>query len=270
MTTKKHFKIFYNRTSYILLLLIISGLLSCTTNETPKQLTIAISKAVPAKSYMFYINWIKSVDSNIVCLDMYHLGIDSAAKILSECDGLLLTGGEDVDPNYYGRKLDSIKCDMPDTYRDSLEMILIEKALEQKIPIMGVCRGLQILNVYFGGSLIFDIPSDFDTIVKHRYPKYKASRHDVEVTKGSLLFKISGITEGNTNSNHHQGIDNLAPLLQGVAKTDDGLIEAIELKDKTETPFLLGVQWHPEHMDFDNPLSGNIAKRFVNEVRSLK
>ena len=270
MISNKPYKRIFRSIHSWLILLILLGLFSCQINETPRQLKIAISKAVPEKSYQYYLKWIKSVDSTIICVDMYHAGFDSALKILHECDGLLLTGGEDVDPNYYGRKLDSIKCDLPNTYRDSLDMLLIEKALEQKIPIMGICRGLQILNVYFGGSLIFDIPSDFDTIVKHRYPKYKPSRHDVVINDGSLLHEITGVIKGNTNSNHHQGIEKLAPLLDGVAKTKDGLIEAIELKDNTGEPFLLGVQWHPEHMDYDNPLSGNIARRFLSEVKSRK
>ncbi len=239
----------------------------CQPEKEQQPFKIAISKAVPAESYKYYIQWLKSADSTVICLDMYHLGIDSAIKALSNCDGLLITGGEDVNPEYYGREFDSIKCDLPNDFRDSLDLLLIENALKHNIPIMGICRGLQILNVYFGGSLIFDIPSDFDTTVKHRFPEYKASQHDVRIINGALLQEITGVSNGNTNSNHHQGIDKLAPLLTGSTYTEDGLVEAIELKEKEGKPYVLGVQWHPERMDYANPLSGNLAVRFLDESR---
>jgi len=249
-------------------IILIISLTRCETQQSQQPLKIAISKAVPTESYQFYIKWLKDADSTIIYFDMYHLGIDSALKVLKECDGLLLTGGEDINPIYYGQEFDSTKCDPPNNYRDSLEFLIIEKALSNKIPVMGVCRGLQILNVYFGGSLIFDIPLDFDTLVKHRYPGYKVAEHEVRIIDGSLLSNIAGVTLGKTNSNHHQGINAIAPLLTGNAFTEDGLIEAIELEKKENKPFVFAVQWHPERMDYTNPLSGKISRRFLKEART--
>lgn len=250
---------------YLLLLLVV--IYSCSAQQTTVEpLQIAISKAIPTKNYQPYINWLHQIDSTIICIDMYGLGIDSALSVLQDCDGFLLTGGEDVNPYYYGKELDTTKCDQPNTYRDSLDMALISIAMDQKIPIMGICRGMQILNVSLGGTLIFDIPTDFDTTVKHRYPNYKASHHDVKIKAGSILSDKLNIKSGNVYSNHHQGIEVPAPALNVISFAGDGLPEAIEYKDRSMMPFLLAVQWHPEQMDYSNPLSGGIAKLFVKEL----
>jgi len=243
------------------------GLSSCEPEQLNQPLKIAISKAVPFESYQYYVKWLKDADSSILYYDMYSLGIDSALELLRNCDGLLLTGGEDINPIYYGCEFDSLKCDQPNNYRDSLELLLIENALTHNMPIMGICRGLQLLNVYFGGTLIFDIPTDYDTIVKHRQPAYNPARHNVNIMEGSLMHQITYALEGNTNSNHHQGIDGLAPLLSGATYTQDGLIESIELTNRNNKPYLFAVQWHPERMNYSNPLSGELAKRFLKESR---
>lgn len=243
-------------------------IISCTTNKEPKQLKIAISKAVPEKSYINYINWIHTADSAVICLDMYHLEIDSALKLFAECDGLLLTGGTDIYPGNYGKESDTARCWEPDFKRDSIEIALIHAALQQEKPILGICRGLQLLNVYMGGTLYIDLPTDLDTIVKHQCSYKFECYHDVKIAENSLLFDISGQTSGAVNSNHHQGIEQLADPLKGMAFTNDGLIESIQWKVADKKPFLLGVQWHPERMSFDNPLSGKIAKRYLKEVAS--
>ena len=232
---------------------------------------IAISKAVPQKSYKNYLRWVHYADSMAICLDLYHLGIDSALKVLENCDGLLLTGGEDIEPDRYGVEFDSLRCDFPDKYRDSLEYALITKALELNMPIQGVCRGEQILNTYFGGTLYLNIPTDLsDTTVKHRFPNYKASTHKVIIEDNSLLAKICKTTSGKVNSNHHQGVNKLAPGLKSVAKTEDGLTESVELADKKGKAYLLGVQWHPEAMDYSNSLSFSIAGKFLSEAKKYK
>ena len=133
---------------------------------------------------------------------------------------------------------------------------------------MGICRGLQVLNVYFGGSLIIDIPADLDTIVKHQMTNYEDCFHDVSLVKGTLLEEISGINHGITNCNHHQGIDVLSDNFVAMAYTNDGLVEAIGYTNNDNKPFLLGVQWHPERMDYSNPLSGPIAVRFLQEANN--
>ena len=240
--------------------------IGCNSTKEFKPVKIAISKAVPEKSYINYINWLKTADSTVFCLDMYHLEIDSALILFAECDGLLLTGGTDIYPEKYGKENDTARCWEPDFKRDSLEIALIEAALDQGKPILGICRGLQLLNVFLGGSLYIDLPTDLDNLVKHQCgDKYKCY-HDVKIKERSLLFDIIGDTTGIVNSNHHQGIEQLAEPLIGIAYTNDGLVESIEWKNKNAKSFLIGVQWHPERMDFNNPLSGKIAKRYLNEV----
>ncbi len=262
MKTKVHVALVFT----LVTLLIFSG---CSTSVQHKTgpVRIAISKAVPEKSYKNYINWLHAADPTVVCLDMYHLGVDSALKVLETCDALLLTGGEDINPERYGEEFDTAKCDLPDNYRDTLEFALIGKALKLKLPIQGICRGHQILNAYFGGTLYQDIPKDIGTDVLHRHPPYKPANHKVTINKNSMLGQMSGKTSGTVNSNHHQAINKLAPGLKAVAHTDDGLTESIELIDTNGRAYLLGVQWHPEAMSYDDPLSISIAKRFILEAK---
>ena len=263
----------YKRFIQFILTLFLLSIIACQPVGPEKsiQVKVAISKAVPEKSYKNYIKWVHSADSTAICLDMYHLGIDSALKVLEYCDALLLTGGEDVEPSRYGVAFDSSRCDLPNRYRDSLDYALITKALELNLPIQGICRGEQILNTYFGGTLYLDIPTDLiDTSVKHRIPKYKASSHEVIIEDRSLLAEICETTSGIVNSNHHQGVNKLAPGLISVAKTEDGLTESVELLNKEGKAYLLGVQWHPEAMDYSNPLSFKIARKFLLEARKYK
>jgi putative glutamine amidotransferase len=255
---------------FFILLIAALILVGCSKEQQREPLKIAISKAVPEASYIHYVNWLKTADSTVICQDMYHLSIDSALQIFGEFDGLLLTGGTDVYPGQYGKEKDTSRCWKPDFKRDTLELALIRAALEQQKPILGICRGLQILNVYLGGSLIIDLPTDLDTIVKHQCVDKNQCVHPVTLMEGMLLYEMAGETMGMVNSNHHQGIDRLSPHLTGLANTEDGLIEAIQWRNKNRSPFLMGVQWHPERMDFQNPLSGKIALRFLTEVYHSK
>lgn len=240
--------------------------IGCNSTKEFKPVKIAISKAVPEKSYINYINWLKTADSTVICLDMYYLEIDSALTLFADCDGLLLTGGTDIYPGKYGKESDTSRCWKPDFKRDSLEIALIEAAIEQDKPILGICRGLQLLNVYLGGGLYIDLPTDLDTLVKHQCKNSYECYHDVKIVEKSILFEFTGEATGSVNSNHHQGIEQLAEQLVGTAHTNDGLIESVQWKNINNKPFLLGVQWHPERMEFDNPLSGEIVIRYLNEV----
>lgn len=245
---------------------IFLNLWSCQTSEPTSPLKIAISKAIPEKDYENYFRWLRTADSSILFFDMYHLELDSALRLLEECDGLLLTGGTDVYPGRYGKEYDTAKILKPDFKRDSLEFALLAKALEKRMPVQGVCRGLQLINVHFGGSLIMDIPEDLDTIIKHQIPDTYDCPHEVNIISGSLLNEIAEISSGITNSNHHQGIDALGEDLLGMATTNDGLIEAIGVIDDSKSGYLFAVQWHPERLDYSNPLSSAIAKKFIKEA----
>ena len=224
------------------------------------HIKIAISKASPN-----YINWLKSSDSLIVMINLYPMTIDSAIKELTQCDGLLLTGGEDVYPGLYGMTNDTSRCTEMNRHRDSLDLALIKKALELKMPVFGVCRGHQILNVFLGGTLIIDIPSDFGSTVIHQCDDYLHCNHPVTVIKHSALAAISGCDTDHVTTNHHQAVKKLSPLLVCNAVSDDQLIEGIEWADPEGKSFLMGVQWHPERMDKKNNLSGKPANEFIRQ-----
>lgn len=204
-------------------------------------------------------------DPAIVTIDLYKMPIDSAVSILANCDGLLLTGGEDVYPGLYGKAFDTIRCTEINRHRDSLELALIAKALEMTIPVTGICRGQQLLNVALGGSLIIDIPADVPNHNTHQCEDYLRCYHRVNVVKGSALEAIAATQSDLVTTNHHQAVDRLALPLQVSALSEDRVVEGVEWKDPIGKSYLLGVQWHPERMENTNPLSGPVANRFITE-----
>jgi putative glutamine amidotransferase len=239
-------------------------LISCSqTKEEPVH--IAVSKLSDN-----YSNWLLQNDPGIVITDMYGLEIDSAVSMLEKHHALLITGGEDVYPDLYGRIRDTARCGGFDRYRDTLEILLIQKALEMGLPILGICRGHQILNVALGGTLIIDIPYDVGEKVIHRCDEDPLQCHHlVFVFHQTLLQEITDQTQGTVTTNHHQAIREMAPGLRMSAVSEDGVIEAIEWEDYQNNPFMLGVQWHPERMEEYPELSRPIANRFIEEAKAF-
>lgn len=210
-----------------------------------------------------YTDWLEY--NNIDFEILYFKKSEEGLLKLNECSGLLLTGGIDIYPRRYS---DTVIPNTKETYspeRDEFEFKLLEKALDLKIPVFGVCRGLQLINVYFKGSLIPDIEEARN--VSHRKISSKKDRmHLIHITKDSLLRDIIGLDETEVNSSHHQAIDIIGEGLMLNAVSADGIIEGIEFTDKKDKSFLLGVQWHPERMhDLSHPASINILNRFVTE-----
>ncbi len=243
----------------VLFLSLLTGLfLDC---KPIKPIQIALSR-----SSKNYVSWLKQCDSTLVLKDLDSMPIPMALKTLNKCSGLLLTGGEDVYPGWFGKTSDTGRCTDMNLLRDTLEMALIAKAIEMKMPIFGICRGHQILNVYLNGRNIIDIPKDFDTTIQHQCEDYLHCFHPVYVIRESYLARISGCDSAEVTTNHHQGIEILSPLLKASARTKDGLIEGIEWANPKEKSFLIGVQWHPERMENSNPLSGTLAKEFIFNV----
>ncbi|MGE5198814.1 MAG: gamma-glutamyl-gamma-aminobutyrate hydrolase family protein, partial [Rhodospirillaceae bacterium] len=173
---------------------------------------------------------------------------DSVESVLASCDGLLLTGGADVAPERYGEARHPTVTGV-DAARDEYEIALVRAALAADLPILAICRGLQVMNVAAGGSLVQDIPSQVGTTVPHQVPSPKAAiAHDVGVVAGSRLAELvaDGIVGGRlpVNSRHHQAVQRIAAGFVVTAEAPDGVIEALE---RPESRFCVGVQWHPEN-----------------------
>lgn len=237
-------------------------ILSCSS---PKTLNIALSKGIGSEGYLRYCQWLNSSNHKVNCINLYNIPYEEALNLLKESSGLVLTGGPDVHPDRYGRIEDTSRCEI-DPIRDTLEFMLIEKALEMKIPIFAICRGEQILNVALGGSLIVDIPEDYPNAITHRCPKSDTCFHYVRILKDSKLYKITGVDAGIVNTNHHQAVARLAEPFKAVAFSEDNIIEAYEWIDPSNRSYLIAVQWHPERLDKSNPLSINLLNEFLKKV----
>ena len=217
----------------------------------------------PKPTFDNYLKWIHRVNPSVEFVKLsYHL--KNADKV-KEIDGLLLTGGGDVHPGLYGREEKIDLVEEVNEMRDSFEFDVIGKALDQELPILGICRGIQIMNVFLGGTLIVDLPTD--GFRNHVERDGIGHRHALNVIPHSLLEAISGRGARKVNSIHHQAIDEVGKGLMVSSKSDDGVVESLEWILKDRMPFLLLVQWHPERMaDFDNPCSGFIAEHFLRAV----
>jgi putative glutamine amidotransferase len=177
------------------------------------------------------------------------MGPALAARALDEVDGLVLTGGEDVDPAWYGAE-PSPQLSPPSRERDLFELALFAAARQRELPILGICRGIQLINVALGGNLYQDIPSERPGAVEHRPEGPRDARtHRIRLEPDSRAARALGGTGFTVNSSHHQAIRELAPGLRATGWTEDGLVEAAETPDGT--PWLLAVQWHPEEMHAD-------------------
>jgi len=252
-------------TLFLAIVLIFSA---CLQEEEHIPLRIAISKSGPGDHYAQYARWLKVHDSTLEVINLYALQLDSAIEVLSICDGLLLSGGPDIHPQWYGQEADTSRMGSVDLRRDTLEMAAIERALELEIPVLGICRGAQIMNVSQGGSLYQDIPTDTDSKLFHRCKDRKNCYHQVMIDSNSMLFKTTGVGMGFVNTNHHQAVDRLADNLKATAHAEDGLIEAIEWKNPEGKSLFMGVQWHPERMDHSNPLALPVGMYFLKAAES--
>lgn len=197
------------------------------------------------------------------------INLSSSPKKIGTVDGILFTGGADVAPERYNKPELRDVCEV-DEKRDELEFSLAAKADERKLPILGICRGLQLLNVHYGGTLIADMPSA--GLPSHSKINDNDITNGVHIEPGSLLKRITGQIESDVASAHHQAIDDVAPGMSVSARaTDDPrIIEAIEWKDQDKKPYFLAVQWHPERMDLDRPLSAPLFENFIENVAMAK
>ena len=186
---------------------------------------------------------------------------DVIRQLLDTVDGILLTGGHDVSPEIYGEEKldDSVVCN---SARDIMEKELLEQALEKDVPVLGICRGIQFINAYLGGTLYQDLgkqhPSDIE---HHQKPPYDVPAHEVRVLTDTGLHRLLNADKISVNSYHHQAIKEASDALKVMAVSEDGLTEAVELPGKK---FVWALQWHPEYSYKTDDNSRLIFKEFVD------
>lgn len=227
----------------ILLLLLIFGIFIFLKGNKKKVLVIGTSQRIGstyhqiASFYKYELHIITGIQTNK----------DTSRDIIKSVDGVIFAGGEDFDPALYGSNgYDLVENYSTDQDRSDLELLGL--AIEENKPILGICRGMQLINIYYGGSLYEDLPSQFGTNISHREGSDKFSYHMVNFNENSILYdKLDGEISREVNSFHHEGIRKLADGLIPTATSDDGLIEAIE--NPYYNNFMMGVQWHPEYSE---------------------
>ena len=192
---------------------------------------------------------------------------EAAASVLDSVAGLVLTGGEDVDPARYGEKRHE-KVVSVNAARDATEAALVEEARARGTPVLAICRGIQILNVALGGSLVQDIPTQCESTIDHDEEGARTSRsHEISIEPGSLIAKAVGTEHCSVNSFHHQSVKRVADGMRVTARSPDGIIEGIESTD--EDWWAMGVQWHPEEMtESAEPWDRGLFKAFAKQLES--
>ena len=219
-------------------------------------------------NFSFYWDWFQSLED----VEPVQLSFEqNNADDIASCSGFVLTGGIDINPKVYGG--DENYPNKPGEYqdqRDRFEEKIYRYARENKLPVLGICRGFQLVNVLEGGSLIQDLGKNNLVHKKETTDK----EHEVALVRQSMLFEMIHQPVGRVNSAHHQGIDDavLAPTLKASAYSfdDEKIIEAFEWKEKEHQPFLLCVQWHPERMKDKekNPFSQKLREQFLAAIKT--
>jgi putative glutamine amidotransferase len=224
-------------------------------------------------------------DNSISLSNQYSLAVATAGGLPSICpcissesfikeaversDGVMLTGGDDIQPELYSPKVpDKLRGTVSETdrARDLFELMLIEEVFRQGKPLLAICRGLQILNAAFGGSLYVDLPLQKGNTINHKRMDRKSEVvHSVALTRGSLLARISRKSRFGVNSSHHQAVSRVAKPFQITARSADGVIEAMELKPNAThpLPFMVAVQYHPERLFDRYPEHLALFQQFV-------
>jgi putative glutamine amidotransferase len=222
-----------------------------------KQKSIAVSKLAPK-----YEAWLQKLCPGLEIVNFDGRDPGDFRSRVQQYSGLVLTGGGDIHPSLYGNPDTEHYCQGIDIRRDELEFSMLEAALTCDLPILAICRGLQVLNVFLGGTLIPHIPA---IPGKLRHKDQLDVNHGVSINPDSQLFRISGTHNEIVNSSHHQAIEKPGSGLLITAFSEDGIAEAAELRDHNRR-FCVAVQWHPERMEVENPLSGRVGLAFINEV----
>lgn len=224
---------------------------------------IKIGVTYSESNYDNYPLWIKGNDSTIEIIELSYK--TKNVQEVSNCDALVFTGGIDMEPI---KKIEYANAPKEfNRARDLFEMDILKIALQERKPILGICRGLQLINVYLGGNLHLD-NGEAKNIIHKKETEDK--KHLIQVKKDSQFYSIVKQEFGEVNSAHHQSIDKLGSGLKAVAQSEDGLIEVIEAANPNEQ-FLIAVQWHPERMiDLESPFSKDIRSALIENINKSK
>ena len=207
------------------------------------------------RSMAAYVEYVKNAGGEPVVLQ------PGTKESIGDCQGLLLSGGVDVHPRHFGREIDPAVAETLtiDEERDAFELPIARAALDARMPVLGICRGFQLLNVVLGGTMVQHLDGHTNALAPEGTPRVA---HEVRVAPETRLASMLGADEVPVNSWHHQGVreDDLAPGVRATAWAPDGLVEGIEAADDG---WVVGVQWHPERVDEVAPANAGIAKAFV-------
>ena len=219
-------------------------------------------------NYFNYDKWLKDEPGVGIIKLSYHVNNLNEIK---KCAGIILTGGQDINPRLYNQPDFLSYCDPNDIdeRRDEFEWKIMQHIEEHQKPLLGICRGMQLANVFYGGTLVPDIPA----FGKFNHSKFKEGtdrEHMVQVDVNSFLYKITKEEKGQVNSGHHQSVDMPGFGLVVNAMSPDGIIEGMERKEAEGRSYLMLVQWHPERMaNLESSFSKNIKASFLDAVRNI-
>lgn len=234
------------------------------------KLTIGLTYTGTEIKHNYYVNWIKGEDD----IDIIKLSADNKnLEQLLAVDAIVLSGGIDTHPKHYGSTITDYP-NAPEQFnesRDEFEIAVFKLALQQSLPVLAICRGMQLVNCVLGGNLTQDIGEEKNK--RHRNND-DHKKHDITIVPGTLLNSITHTEKDIADSAHHQCVDRLGKGLMENALSHDGIVEGIEWADKENKPFFLGVQWHPERMYMQqiesSTLSKNIREYFIKAARKNK
>jgi putative glutamine amidotransferase len=233
--------------------------------ELTDRMKIAVTDTGKPEKQKQYMDWLQSFDPGAeLVIASYRYGVFD----LTGFDGVVLTGGEDVDPKLSMATPEEL-VEQFDRQRDDFEFRMLDTALKMKLPVLGICRGMQVANVFLGGTLVADLSSaGFE---RHTALKGQPElRHAITVMSGSLIAAVTETLSGVINSYHHQSVRVVADDLIASGYSDDDVVESMEWKEKNDRSFLLLVQWHPERIaDKSNPFTGKIGSAFFHEAQNL-
>ncbi|MCH5684410.1 gamma-glutamyl-gamma-aminobutyrate hydrolase family protein [Niabella sp. W65] len=230
-------------------------------------MTVGITYTGSETKHNYYKEWVKGEDViQVITLSEELNNIDEVAL----CDGIVLSGGIDIAPEFYGAAEGYPNGPVSfNKKRDAFEWAVFEKTQQLEIPVLGICRGMQLVNCFYGGTLVQDLDENNSF---HRITNTNDKMHSISVVPNSYMSEVVSGKYAAVNSAHHQAIDKIGDGLYITAFSEEGVPEAMERANKEEAPFLLCVQWHPERMFifglYDTPPSKGVRKKFLDAIKT--